>query len=263
MFSFINIQLFFIFPLCIERAPPTLVKGLILVLLWTVLHFLRKLLLSKLVISCTSFSGSFIFFIIFSLWLILLGINLYICYCLLLFDYRPSNLLVFISCANHVPTFTSLFCYRSCSLLPILWSQWTATIVGFITFRSFLIEVVSMYAFYFIFLLVFDIVFILHLNYYSSNWLFKFWYCSRRLIISSIRIFLICDLFYQIHYDRIGEDGLFSHKEITVIFVPDLSECLPSLDTWRSQWLAQTKNVRGESDNLLQRIRLSLNLFCY
>ncbi|XP_040371995.1 protein SHORT ROOT IN SALT MEDIUM 1-like [Rosa chinensis] len=29
--------------------------------------------------------------------------------------------------------------------------------------------------------------------------------------------------FLKIHYDRIGKDGFFSHKEIIVIFVPDLS----------------------------------------
>ena len=47
----------------------------------------------------------------------------------------------------------------------------------------------------------------------------------------------------QIHYDRVGNDGLFSHKEVTVLFVPDLSECLPSLDAWRDQWLAHKKAV--------------------
>lgn len=30
---------------------------------------------------------------------------------------------------------------------------------------------------------------------------------------------------------------------MTVIFVPDLSECLPSLDSWRDQWLAHKKAV--------------------
>ncbi|PQQ19523.1 cell division cycle and apoptosis regulator protein 1 [Prunus yedoensis var. nudiflora] len=49
--------------------------------------------------------------------------------------------------------------------------------------------------------------------------------------------------FLEIHYDRIGKDGVFSHKEVTVIFVPDLSECLPSLDSWRDQWLAHKKAV--------------------
>ncbi|GAU51142.1 hypothetical protein TSUD_240810 [Trifolium subterraneum] len=49
--------------------------------------------------------------------------------------------------------------------------------------------------------------------------------------------------FLEIHYDRIGKDGFFSHKEITVLYVPDLSDCLPSLDEWRDQWLAHKKTV--------------------
>jgi hypothetical protein len=47
----------------------------------------------------------------------------------------------------------------------------------------------------------------------------------------------------QIHYDRFGKDGLFSHREVSVLFVPDLSECLPSLDAWRDQWLAHKRSV--------------------
>nr|XP_027085808.1 protein SHORT ROOT IN SALT MEDIUM 1-like isoform X2 [Coffea arabica] len=47
--------------------------------------------------------------------------------------------------------------------------------------------------------------------------------------------------FLEIHYDRVGRDGIFSHKEVTVLYVPDLSECLPSLDAWRDQWLAHKK----------------------
>ncbi|KAL8142335.1 hypothetical protein V2J09_015367 [Rumex salicifolius] len=49
--------------------------------------------------------------------------------------------------------------------------------------------------------------------------------------------------FLEVHYDRVGKDGLFSHKEITVLFVPDLSDCLPLLDAWREQWLAHKKGV--------------------
>ncbi|KAF2290076.1 hypothetical protein GH714_001773 [Hevea brasiliensis] len=49
--------------------------------------------------------------------------------------------------------------------------------------------------------------------------------------------------FLEIHYDRFGKDGFFSHREITVLFVPDLSDCLPSLDAWRDQWLAHKKAV--------------------
>jgi hypothetical protein len=49
--------------------------------------------------------------------------------------------------------------------------------------------------------------------------------------------------FLEIHYDRLGKDGLFSHKEVTVLYVPDLSECLTSLDAWREQWLSHKKAV--------------------
>nr|GEV78506.1 cell division cycle and apoptosis regulator protein 1-like isoform X1 [Tanacetum cinerariifolium] len=49
--------------------------------------------------------------------------------------------------------------------------------------------------------------------------------------------------FLEIHYDRVGKDGLFSHKEVTVLYIPDLSDCLPSLDAWRDQWLAHKKAV--------------------
>lgn len=61
----------------------------------------------------------------------------------------------------------------------------------------------------------------------------------------------------QIHYDRIGKDGFFSHKEITVIFVPDLSECLPSLDAWRDQWLAHKKAVAERERQLSLRKEVS------
>ncbi|KAI8538398.1 hypothetical protein RHMOL_Rhmol09G0099900 [Rhododendron molle] len=54
-----------------------------------------------------------------------------------------------------------------------------------------------------------------------------------------------------IHYDRVGKDGLFSHKEVTVLYVPDLSDCLPSIETWREQWLAHKKAV-AERRRLLE-----------
>ncbi|XVF03307.1 hypothetical protein REPUB_Repub04eG0249900 [Reevesia pubescens] len=56
--------------------------------------------------------------------------------------------------------------------------------------------------------------------------------------------------FLEIHYDRVGKDGLFSHKEVTVLFLPDLSECLPSFDTWRDQWLAHRKAVSEREQQL-------------
>ncbi|KAE9605540.1 putative Cell cycle and apoptosis regulator protein [Lupinus albus] len=49
--------------------------------------------------------------------------------------------------------------------------------------------------------------------------------------------------FLEIHYDRIGKDGFFSHKEITVLYVPNLSDCLPSLEDWCKQWLVHKKAV--------------------
>ncbi|KAJ0719229.1 putative Cell cycle and apoptosis regulator protein [Helianthus annuus] len=49
--------------------------------------------------------------------------------------------------------------------------------------------------------------------------------------------------FLEIHYDRVGKDGLFSHKEVTVLYLPDLSDCLPSVDAWRDQWLANKKAI--------------------
>ncbi|KAE9455669.1 hypothetical protein C3L33_12427, partial [Rhododendron williamsianum] len=56
---------------------------------------------------------------------------------------------------------------------------------------------------------------------------------------------------WGIHYDRVGKDGLFSHKEVTVPYVPDLSDCLPSIETWREQWLAHKKAV-AERRRLLE-----------
>ncbi|CAA2954884.1 cell division cycle and apoptosis regulator 1 [Olea europaea subsp. europaea] len=73
--------------------------------------------------------------------------------------------------------------------------------------------------------------------------------------------------FLEIHYLRVGKDGLFSHKEVTVIYVPDLSECLPSLDSWKDQWLnhkmavfererqhAQKIEIRGDKEEDLKDI---------
>nr|XP_043606626.1 protein SHORT ROOT IN SALT MEDIUM 1-like isoform X2 [Erigeron canadensis] len=49
--------------------------------------------------------------------------------------------------------------------------------------------------------------------------------------------------FLEFHYDRVGKDGLFSHKEVTVLYIPDLSDCLPSIDAWRAQWYAHKKSI--------------------
>ncbi|KAL3338739.1 hypothetical protein AABB24_027719 [Solanum stoloniferum] len=49
--------------------------------------------------------------------------------------------------------------------------------------------------------------------------------------------------FLEIHYERVGKDGRFSHKEVTVYFIPDLSECLPSLESWREHWFTKKKDI--------------------
>ncbi|GKA76691.1 DBC1/CARP1-like protein [Tanacetum coccineum] len=39
------------------------------------------------------------------------------------------------------------------------------------------------------------------------------------------------------------KNGRFSHKEVTVLYIPDLSDCLPSIDAWRDQWLSSKKAI--------------------
>ncbi|KAI3983150.1 hypothetical protein MKX01_030872 [Papaver californicum] len=56
--------------------------------------------------------------------------------------------------------------------------------------------------------------------------------------------------FLEIHYNRLGKDGLFSHKEITVLYIPDLSECLPSLEAWRDQLLVHKKAIAEREQRL-------------
>ncbi|RZC80938.1 hypothetical protein C5167_043537 [Papaver somniferum] len=56
--------------------------------------------------------------------------------------------------------------------------------------------------------------------------------------------------FLEVHYNRLGKDGLFSHKEITVLYIPDLSECLPSLEAWRDQLLAHKKAIAEREQRL-------------
>jgi len=58
--------------------------------------------------------------------------------------------------------------------------------------------------------------------------------------------------FVEVHYNRIGKDGLFSHKEITVLFVPNLSECLPSVDIWKNNWIAYKKS-KAEREQLTMK----------
>uniref|UniRef100_A0A453SDM1 DBC1/CARP1 catalytically inactive NUDIX hydrolase domain-containing protein n=3 Tax=Aegilops tauschii subsp. strangulata TaxID=200361 RepID=A0A453SDM1_AEGTS len=58
--------------------------------------------------------------------------------------------------------------------------------------------------------------------------------------------------FLEVHYNRVGNDGLFSHKEITVLFVPNLSECVPSMDIWRNNWIAYRKS-KIEREQLIMK----------
>ncbi|GJT00024.1 cell division cycle and apoptosis regulator protein 1-like protein isoform X1 [Tanacetum coccineum] len=34
-------------------------------------------------------------------------------------------------------------------------------------------------------------------------------------------------------------------EEVTVLYIPDLSDCLPSIDAWRDQWLSNKKAIAG------------------
>jgi hypothetical protein len=45
----------------------------------------------------------------------------------------------------------------------------------------------------------------------------------------------------QVHYERLGGDGLPSHKEITVIFFPTLFDCVPSPEVWQTQWIERRR----------------------
>ncbi|KAF2562367.1 hypothetical protein F2Q70_00018209 [Brassica cretica] len=63
---------------------------------------------------------------------------------------------------------------------------------------------------------------------------------------------LITSCHLVIHYDRVGTDGVSSFREITVLFVPDLSECIPSFDAWKTRWVAHKKAL-AERDRLLSQ----------
>ncbi|XP_039136315.1 protein SHORT ROOT IN SALT MEDIUM 1 isoform X1 [Dioscorea cayenensis subsp. rotundata] len=67
--------------------------------------------------------------------------------------------------------------------------------------------------------------------------------CVKEIIQLDLHNCVQWNRFLEIHYHRIGKDGFFSHKEITVLFVPNLSNCLPSVDIWRTQWLAYKKDI--------------------
>jgi hypothetical protein len=39
----------------------------------------------------------------------------------------------------------------------------------------------------------------------------------------------------QVHYNRVAEDGISSHKEITVMFLPNLSDSIPIMEVGQAQ----------------------------
>lgn len=68
------------------------------------------------------------------------------------------------------------------------------------------------------------------------------------------------NILLQIHYNRVGKDGLFGHKEITVLFVPNLSECLPSVDLWKKNWTAYRKSRTEKEQLIMKKEKVSLLL---
>lgn len=63
----------------------------------------------------------------------------------------------------------------------------------------------------------------------------------------------------QVHYNRISKDGLFSHKEITVLFVPNLSECLPSVDMWKNNWILYKKSKAEREQLTIKKEKVTLS----
>lgn len=68
---------------------------------------------------------------------------------------------------------------------------------------------------------------------------------------------------HQIHYDRYGKDGVFSHKEVSVLFVPDLSDCLPSLNVWKEQWLAHKKAIADRERHIAQKTEVCVSIVLF
>ncbi|XP_024390876.1 uncharacterized protein [Physcomitrium patens] len=58
----------------------------------------------------------------------------------------------------------------------------------------------------------------------------------------------------EVHYERLGEDGLPSHKEITVMFLPTISDCVPSIEAWQAQWKAR-QQAKIESESSAKKIK--------
>ncbi len=51
----------------------------------------------------------------------------------------------------------------------------------------------------------------------------------------------------QVHYNRVAEDGISSHKEITVMFLPNLSDSIPILEVGQAQSMEQ-QQAKLEND---------------
>ncbi|XBH56534.1 hypothetical protein VPH35_078335 [Triticum aestivum] len=73
--------------------------------------------------------------------------------------------------------------------------------------------------------------------------------CTKELVQIDLSNCTHWNHFLEVHYNRIGKDGLFSHKEITVLFVPNLSECIPSVELWKKTWITY-RNSKVDREKL-------------
>lgn len=83
--------------------------------------------------------------------------------------------------------------------------------------------------------------------------------CTKELVQVDLSNCTHWNHFLEVHYNRIGKDGLFSHKEITVLFVPNLSECIPSVELWKKTWITY-RNSKVDREKLAIK---SENAPCY
>ncbi|KAF7049273.1 hypothetical protein CFC21_057840 [Triticum aestivum] len=73
--------------------------------------------------------------------------------------------------------------------------------------------------------------------------------CTKELVQIDLSNCTHWNHFLEVHYNRIGKDGLFSHKEISVLFVPNLSECIPSVELWKKTWITY-RNSKVDREKL-------------
>lgn len=73
------------------------------------------------------------------------------------------------------------------------------------------------------------------------------------------RISLLClsrmILRVQVHYERQGENGLPSLKEITVMFLPSISDIIPSTEVWQARWRAR-QQAKLESEAAAKKTKV-------